>query len=98
MNRREKQDLQRLDKFNRWMVVTYWRWLLLKQKYQRQSLFLRLVPFHAVGMLLIFIVFPHDYPNILIIPLIGSTAYYLSLLILFIHPSAYKRKIRVTND
>jgi hypothetical protein len=94
MHRKEKSDLQRLDRFNRWVVVSYWRWLLVKQKYLRQSLPLRIVPFHAVGMIVILLFLPHDAPPIVIIPAIVAAAYYLTILLLFIHPAAYKSKIK----
>lgn len=101
MNQKEKQDLLKLDKFNRWMVVTYWRLLLVKQKYLRQSLPLRLVPIHAVGMLIVLLFFPHNSPNIVTIPIIGCAAYYVAILLLYIKPSSYKsaiRKVRAEND
>lgn len=31
--REARRDLRRLDKFNRWLVVSYWRYLLIKQMY-----------------------------------------------------------------
>lgn len=94
MSQKEKQDLQRLDKFNRWLVVKYWRFLLIKQNYLRQSLPLRLVPIHAVGMLFILLFFPHNYPAIVTLPVIVCGAYYACILILFVQPSSYKSKIK----
>ena len=94
MTQKEKQDLLKLDKFNRWMVVTYWRWLLIKQNYSRQSLPLRLVPIHAVCMILLLLAFPYNYPTITTIPVIVCVAYYLTILFLFVQPAYYKSKIK----
>lgn len=89
-----KRDLQQLSKFDRWKVVTYWRLLLVRRKYLNQSLPLRLVPFHAVGMLILLLSFPHTYSLFIIAPVLFAVAYYVTLLLLFLSPSAYKSQIK----
>ena len=91
---KENHDLQKLSRFDLWLVVMYWRLLLVKRKYLNQSLPLRLVPVHTVLMLGILLAFPHTYPPNVIVPIIVVAAYYFTLLILFMLPSSYKSKIK----
>lgn len=86
MYEKEKKDLQRLDKIDRFLVVSYWHWLLFKQTYKRQSLPMRLVPVHAIFMLVVLLGFPQSYPDIILIPVLFAASYYVTLLILFIRP------------
>lgn len=91
-----RRDLQQLSKFDRWRVITYWRFLLVRRKYLNQSLPLRLVPFHAIFMLVVLLSFPHNYSPFIVAPVIVAASYYVTLLILFIQPSAYKSQIKKT--
>lgn len=91
---KENHDLQKLNRVDLWLVVMYWRLLLVKRKYLNQSLPLRLVPFHAAAMLIVLLSFPHTYSLFIVVPVLFAVGYYLTLLILFIHPSAYKSQIK----
>lgn len=93
MRERVKKDLQSLSTFDRWVVVMYWRWLLIKQKYKNQPLTMRLVQIHAVLMLVILFNFPHHLSPMVKLPLITAASYYCTLLILFLNGLRIKRAV-----
>jgi len=86
MYEKRKRDLQRLTKFNLLVVTTYWSWLLIKQTYLKQSLPMRLVPLHAVFMLVVIFGFPGSFPIFVLAPVLFAAAYYATLILLFILP------------
>jgi hypothetical protein len=82
--KQRKKELQQLDKFDRWLVVTYWRWLLIKQTYKRRSLPMRLVPIQAAFGLALLLSFPRQYPMFMFATVVFTASYYIALILLTI--------------
>jgi len=92
MDEREKRGLQQLSLYSRLMVVGYWHCLLIKQTYLKQSVSMRIIPLHAIFMLVVLASFPDEYPPLVIAPVLFAASYYVCLLLLFLLPKYPKQK------
>jgi hypothetical protein len=92
MHEREKNDLLRLEPFDRWLVIAYWRWLLLRQNFGRMPLPGRLAVVDSV--VLGSILFSGPDPKALramFVPVVWMGSFALSLMICMLLPSRKRR-------
>lgn len=87
MPKNARHDLQRLDRFNRWLVVFYWRRLLWGQVFKRTPLPGRVAVIHSVLLLFCLTALPDasKLPH-LFLPILWSALFSVSLSLSILFP------------
>ncbi len=87
MDEREKQDLERLDRIDLWIVVNTWRLLLWRQDFTRLPLAGRLGLINFILLVIALFILPStDRLPTLFLPLLWMGSYCLSLSISVLLP------------